>query len=245
MKIAIISDIHSNLNALKEVLKDIEKEGISSIFNLGDTVGYAAQPNECLDLVKEKCSLCIRGNHDAAVCDYMPYEFFNPFAIKAIDYTKKTISNVNMQYLSKLDLVQKTDDLVFVHSSPVFPDNWTYITNEDAAEMVFMTMSMTTSKIVFIGHSHIPVIFKQKGGKVFEFTKPDYMELEEDEKAIVNVGSVGQPRDLDPRACYVIFDPDKKSVQYKRIEYDIDAAFDLIISNGLPPILAERLKRGK
>ncbi len=243
MRIAIVSDIHGNLPALNEVMKDIKKNfsHVDLKVNLGDTVGYGAFPNECVEIVRDEFDVNIMGNHDYAACDYMDYSFFNPFAREAIDFTKEHMLVENKKFICDLPLTYEMDNIVFVHSSPVFPDNWSYILTKDAANVVFL---MLEKDFAFIGHSHYPTVFI-KTPKEVKRIYAEKIVFKKGEKAIINVGSVGQPRDHDHRACYAIFDTEKKELTYRRLEYDIPKAKEAIISSGLPEFLANRLDRGK
>jgi diadenosine tetraphosphatase ApaH/serine/threonine PP2A family protein phosphatase len=243
MKIAVLSDIHSNFHALQAVIEDIQLiDDIDHIINLGDVVGYGAYPNECINIIKNKAKISLMGNHDYAACDFMNYSFFNSFARTAIEFTRKEITEEGLSFLKKLPFTYSFDSNLFVHSSPIFPESWTYILNKKTANFIFTTIEKD-AKTIFIGHSHIPIVFLNEGSKIRSWYGPKiYLE---ESPAIINVGSVGQPRDRDVRACYAIYDLDERSITYRRVQYDIDAAFETIIAKGLPPVLAERLKRGK
>lgn len=243
MKYAILSDIHSNIQALQAVIQDMQdNHDIDEVINLGDIVGYGAHPNSCITTVANIAGISVMGNHDSAVCDLMNYSFFNPYAKEAIEFTKSRISGENMNFLKDQPIEHRIGSAVFVHSSPMFPENWSYILNKDTANFVFVTMDQSI-ETVFIGHSHIPTVYIQNGEEIIK-TYEQHVYFQ-DSRAIVNVGSVGQPRDGDSRACYAIFDTEERMVTYRRVKYDIDTAFEDILSAQLPAILAERLKRGK
>ncbi|MFH1774844.1 MAG: metallophosphoesterase family protein [Methanobacteriota archaeon] len=220
MQVAIISDIHSNLPALREVLKEIKG---MRIFCCGDLVGYAAFPNEVIELVREKKIISILGNHDHAVITGN-VEWFNPVAAFAIDWTRKKIKKENLDFLSSLPRFHE-GEFYMVHGSP--RNQLDEYVSEDYPEGELLGFFKYTSKnAIILGHTHEPFI-KKLGDKL-----------------IFNPGSVGQPRDLDPRAAYAIFDIAAKKVEVKKIEYDIDEAANAIIENGLPEILAHRLYEG-
>ena len=233
MRIAIISDIHSNLEALNRALKEIEREKVDEIVCLGDIVGYGANPNECVDIVKKTTQFVLLGNHDDAAIDLSKTEFFNPFARIAAQWTGQTLTDENRQYISGLPLTLERNALFYVHASPVDPGEWNYIlTSSDTAEN-FEAMS---ANVGFIGHTHVPEVFCED-----LWTR----EIVRGEKFIVNVGSIGQPRDGNPQLSFGIFDTELWSYRNLRFEYDVELAAFKIKKAGLPKNLAERLFVGK
>jgi predicted phosphodiesterase len=233
MRIAIISDIHSNLEALKKALELIEKLSIDEIICLGDIVGYGANPNECIELVRRYCTSVIKGNHDAAVLNVSITENFNDQARSAVMWTRAQLTEKNLNYLHQLPLLNTRNDFLFVHSSPCEPSEWEYIFNEFDAMVAFRCFSQ---KICFIGHSHTPVIFSSTGEYVHRITK--------DERYIVNVGSVGQPRDLNPQLSFGVFDTDTWRYENIRGPYDVELAVKKILATDLPSMLGHRLLMG-
>jgi predicted phosphodiesterase len=233
MRIAIISDIHSNLEALNRAMKEIEKEKVDQIVCLGDIVGYGANPNECVDIVRQNTGHVLLGNHDKAAIDLSKTEFFNPFARIAAEWTSQTLTDENRDYIAGLELTLEINGLFFVHASPVDPGEWNYIlTAADAAE----NFHAMPTDVGFIGHSHVPEVFCED-----LWTR----EIVKGEKFIVNVGSIGQPRDGNPALSFGIFDTDLWSYRNLRFEYDIELAAFKIRKAGLPKNLAERLFVGK
>jgi diadenosine tetraphosphatase ApaH/serine/threonine PP2A family protein phosphatase len=251
--IAIISDIHSNHEALKTVLADIDRRGITTIFCLGDIVGYGPDPRECLDLVMDRSSFSLCGNHDHAVF-YEPANF-NVAAERAAFWTRTALEeepdaakrNRRWKFLASLLPRNEMDGMVFVHGSPrkpineyLFPDD--VYTNPQKLLSNFERMSQMTC---FCGHTHVPGVFVDDP----YFEPPDELGDSQsyaigDEKAIINVGSVGQPRDRDPRAAYAILNDDE--VQFVRIEYDIDVTARKIHDNPhLDDFLGTRLFEGR
>jgi len=242
MKAAIIGDIHSNLEALQAVIKDIKKRRIKSIFCLGDLVGYGADPNECIDLSFKESDIIIAGNHDWAAVGKTDVSYFNPIAAEAIRWTHKQLSTNNTERLKNLALTHNTNDLFLVHATPNKPQKWEYLFSleEFVAEFGYFN-----KQICFIGHSHIPsAVFQDENG-YSDFINENPFPIIKRRKYIVNIGSVGQPRDLDPRACYAIYDGNKNSIEIVRIEYNIPLAEQKIINAGLPEALAERLSAGR
>ena len=275
---AIISDIHSNLAALETVLADIEQRGVNEIICLGDVIGYGPNPRECLDLVREKCRLCIMGNHDHAVL-YEPTNF-NAAAERAAYWTRQVLEtepdlalrNARWEFLGNLAVRAKQEDLLFVHASPRRPIN-EYIFPEDVftnPQKVMANFDRLDGRLCFVGHTHQPGVFLDDP----YFDPPNELPdspyfVVEDERAIVNVGSVGQPRDRDPRASYVLVYPNEENaeeplapgsgslvaqalrcsveqVEFIRLEYDIDATAKQIFDEpALDDMLGQRLYEGR
>lgn len=233
MKIAIISDIHSNLEAFKEALAEVEKERVDEIICLGDIVGYGANPNECVDLVREITPHVLLGNHDEAAIDLSKTEYFNPYARIAAEWTHQTLTEENRAYIASLPFTLERNGLFFVHASPLDPEEWNYIlTSSDALE----NFDSFDTDVCFVGHSHVPEVFGED---------PWSREVVRGEKFIVNVGSIGQPRDGDPRLSFGIFDTEDWTYRNVRSEYDIELAAFKIRKVGLPQNLADRLFVGK
>jgi len=242
MRYAIFSDVHSNLTALEAVIEAYKKEAIDIYLCVGDIVGYAVEPKECIKLVKEICSFTVAGNHDWAVVDLFPINYFNKQAKEAILWTKDKIEQEDKYYLSSLKLVYENRDLTLVHSTLDEPEMFFYMTDIEEAKKTF---DFLRTDICFIGHSHISGVFFEDEEKNIYYDRPSYIKLKENNRYIINVGSVGQPRDGNPFACYCIFDTEKKEVWIKRINYDIKSTYNRIVKEGLPKILAERLYWGR
>ncbi len=242
MKAAVISDIHSNLEALQAVVKDIKKRRIKRIFCLGDLVGYGANPNECVNICMKEAKIMVAGNHDWATIDKTDVSTFNPVAAEAIHWTQKNISKNNQNKLHKMKLTEKVGNILLVHASPQHPEQWRYLFSLEEFKMHFQFFDV---QICFIGHSHIPSAVFQDANSYTDFLRDNPFPLIDNRKYIVNVGSVGQPRDLDPRASYVIFDGNKKSIEIVRLDYNIPLAQQKIIDAGLPEVLADRLLAGR
>ena len=239
MKIAVISDIHANLEALKTVLNYLQTQRISKIICLGDVVGYGPRPNECVELVKTHCDVCLMGNHDHAVLGLTDSRYFNEYARDAVRWTRREISHHNKTFLSSLPFTCEIENTLLVHSSPLEPNKWHYILNGDDAHRNFEN---TRHRLIFIGHSHVPIIFSQKDG----FLRENQLRLNpEDDRYIINTGSVGQPRDGDARSCFVIYDDQEHTLEYIRLQYPIEITSQEIIDQGLPRVLAMRLFAGQ
>lgn len=232
MKYAIISDIHSNLEALQKALTIIDGKKVDEIICLGDVVGYGANPNECAAVVRERCSAIVLGNHDAAALDISLAHDFNSIARHAVEWTGKTLTDDHKDWLSALPLVHRTDDIIFVHASPQFPEEWNYIIDAHDAMDAFDHFD---EKICFFGHTHVPGVFSNRG-RAKTVTR--------DDRYIVNVGSIGQPRDGNPMLSFGIFDTDTWEYELIRSEYSIQDAVDKIFNAGLPKELGYRLQFG-
>jgi diadenosine tetraphosphatase ApaH/serine/threonine PP2A family protein phosphatase len=238
---AIISDIHSNLEALTAVLEDIDKKGIKEIYCLGDVVGYGANPKEVIGLAKN-FDLTLKGNHDCAVETGSAYGF-DYDAAESVEWTKKQLSGFfqqkNMKFLRNLSEKHSENRTVFVHGSPRDPVN-EYILNSKRAAEIFEGY-MKDFDYCFGGHSHIPGIFHYKDREIKKI-EPSENPIQLQPKMIIGVGSVGQPRDNDNRACWVSLD--NNIIQYHRVGYDYKKTQDKIIKAGLPGFLATRLGEG-
>lgn len=233
MRIAIVSDIHGNLEALEKVLSSIRERGIDSVVCLGDIVGYGASPNTCIELIRSVTSRIILGNHDEAAVQLEKMEYFNPYARIAAEWTHDELTAENKAFIENLPFQLNQDGVLFVHSSPYEPEEWHYIiTPTDAA----FNFGHFAEPVCFIGHSHIPDVFCE------DITT---LQVGRGKKFIVNIGSVGQPRDGDWRSSFGIFDTASWTYQNVRTEYDADTAASKIRKAGLPKSLADRLFLGR
>lgn len=232
MKTAIISDIHGNLEALQATLERIETLHVGRIVCLGDIVGYGASPNECVELLRERKIRSVVGNHDKAVTGELSIESFSIVATLGVEWTQSVITKSNKEFLKELQYTAEIDDTLFVHSSPDLPQYFRYLFTQEDAEGSFHAFD---TSICFIGHTHRPAVFCEDRVS---------SQLVSGKRFIVNVGSVGQPRDGDSRGCFVLFDDETFSIEYVRVEYDVNTAADKIIKAGLPQKLADRLALG-
>jgi diadenosine tetraphosphatase ApaH/serine/threonine PP2A family protein phosphatase len=240
VRYAVLGDVHGNLPALEAVLEDIDSFGVDTILCVGDVVGYGANPGDCLHLCRERFHCSVGGNHDCGATGRMDLTYFNADARDAITWTDEQLSERDRDYLGDLPLTAQYDGVSLVHSSPHFPENYSYIQTLYDAELAF---SKLEQDVGFIGHSHVPIIFINSDP--VDYFLVSHFNLPRNRQVIVNVGSVGQPRDLDSRACYVIMDTDEGKVHIRRVEYDIDAAADNIRAAGLPETNAQRLYWGR
>ncbi len=237
--VAFIADIHGNLEALRATFRFLETQQVEVIHCLGDIVGYGPDPNSCIALVKEACTKVVAGNHDWAACGKTSISDFNPIAQEAIRWTREVLNDEEREYLADLPLTSQVNDALLVHSSPVAPELWIYITDPYEARVA---LESCTATHVMVGHTHIPMAFRLCGEKAEYLPCKGELELQQGARYLINVGSVGQPRDGDPRACCVIIKGDK--LIFKRIPYAVEITSRKIIEKGLPPFLAHRIMRG-
>jgi len=241
-RVGVLSDIHGNLHALEAVLAQLQSENVDMIVCCGDVVGYGARPNECVDTLIKLGIPAIAGNHDHAALMLTDITNFNEIAKAAVLWTNKVLREDNVEYLKKLGLgIRDTANNVFyVHASPKEPGEWHYILTMGEARTNF---NYFTEQICFIGHSHQPFIIENDEGNLVCPTRPE-VDIREGCRYLINVGSVGQPRDHNPRACYVVVDFENRKLEIKRCDYDLEGAQKAIIDAGLPRELAERLAHG-
>ncbi|HCN76592.1 MAG TPA: metallophosphoesterase [Verrucomicrobiales bacterium] len=240
MKFCIFGDIHANLEALQSVLWDAHEQGCASHVCLGDIVGYAANPAECLETVREMNCPTVRGNHDEGAASTSNLEELNPLAQAALLWTREQLSEEQRQWLRDLKLVRQVRDFTIVHATLDSPGSWGYVTNRFDAMASF---SYQFTQVCFYGHTHVPRIFEKDDS--VRAARGNEVTLQRGVKYFVNVGSVGQPRDGDWRASYAIYDAQAQTIAIRRVEYDIQTAQDKIRAAGLPSLLAERLALGK
>jgi diadenosine tetraphosphatase ApaH/serine/threonine PP2A family protein phosphatase len=245
MRVAILTDIHSNLPALEAVLGAIDKAGIERRWCLGDVVGYGAQPDECANVVSEHCELSLVGNHDLAVTGEISIDVFSASAAAAVEWTRATAEPATLEFLKSLRPENADQEVGLYHASPRDPV-WEYVLAVDQARECIAAQS---ARVSLIGHSHVALWFSDgpgppggdgggqaEGGKEIEVSS---------DRWLLNPGSVGQPRDGDPRAAWMELDTDEWMATYHRVEYDIDRAAEAIREAGLPELLADRLYVGQ
>ncbi len=249
MKIAIISDIHSNLEALKKVLEFYQSKKADSLFFLGDLVGYGPSPCEACDLMKKYIHNSVMGNHDYAVSyeNNSVLDTFNLSAREMVLWTRNKLNEKSPEYLEilrDLPLLRETENLTFVHSTPYRPQEWNYIFNIRQAYYMFYEFK---TQICFVGHSHQPYILEKNPADELTLIDSNSVTIKKDHRYIINIGSVGQPRDLDNRACIAFLDISSGSGRYElyRLDYDIKKTQHKMRERNLPKYLIDRLKEGK
>lgn len=241
MKWAILSDVHGNLEALQAVLADLRRERAEKIAFLGDAVGYGANPGECLLLLRERTEFLVAGNHDWGAVGLTDVSYFNTAAKAAVLWTGGELSEEDRTFLLRLPLVHQAGGITFVHATPNEPGEWNYIYTYPEAEEAFRSLA---EELAFVGHSHSPVILAKKGKESMFALERGAAVLERGFRYIINVGSVGQPRDGNPQAAYGLYDEGERKFLLKRVPYDIATTQEKIIRAGLPPSLARRLAEG-
>lgn len=241
MRYAILSDIHGNLEALRAVLGDADGRA-DAVLCLGDVVGYGADPEGCVEAIAERCLVVVAGNHDHAVAGRLDLDWFNPAARAAIEWTAACMGDRHRCWLGALPLVRRVEEATLVHASPARPEAWDYLLSAADGHAAFRALA---TPLCFVGHSHLPAVWEQgPTGRRFE-PGPTAVAIAPGCRYIVNAGSVGQPRDRDPRAAWALWDSAAGRVTIRRVAYDVAAARRKIEDAGLPRFLADRLAVGR
>jgi predicted phosphodiesterase len=241
MRLGIFSDVHANIEALSAVMEAYRQEDVDEYYCLGDVVGYGASPNECADIIRKKAEVTILGNHDAAVAGRMDYSYYYEAARHALDLHARQLKAENMEWLKSLPYRHDLDEygVTLCHGSPVRLEEFEYIfAPEQARECLPILADL--NDLTLIGHSHLCKVFALRPGEVEELPARKFT-LREGWKYVVSVGSVGQPRDYDNRASYVVFDAETREFEFKRVEYDIEAAAMKIFEGELERNFGHRL----
>jgi diadenosine tetraphosphatase ApaH/serine/threonine PP2A family protein phosphatase len=243
MRVAIASDIHGNKHAFEAVIAAAEAEGVEELWCLGDLVGYGGDPDACVDLAREHCTVVLAGNHDLAVVEVLSLEDFSRGAALAAQWTREVITDGTREYLRSLDPEGSAGGVGLFHASPRDPI-WEYVLSGLTAELCF---DSTDFRVSFIGHSHVALSFhRPEGEPASGTTRREGVELDlSSGEWLINPGSSGQPRDGDPRAAWLLLDTERQTAIYRRAEYDIAGAQAAIRAARLPDSLAERLQYGQ
>ncbi len=244
MRYAVLSDIHANLEAFRAVLDRIAGLRVDRIANLGDSVGYNPNPNECLEIIRSEGIVSVLGNHDAVAAGIEEPENFNPYARHAALWTREQLTPENRDFLRSLPRERQIDRLFLCHGSIHDTDRYILYQNDVRDNFVMLAALPGRPHLLFLGHSHIQMAFSSEG-RIIEQARSDRISVYDSKLYLINPGSVGQPRDGDPDAAFAVYDSDKGVVSFLRTEYDIPATQDKIIRAGLPPRLAERLSVGR
>ena len=241
----MISDIHANLPALEAVLDAVGATGVEEIWCLGDVVGYGAEPDACADLVRERCSLCLVGNHDLAVLGALDPAAFSEAAAEAVAWTRQSVADRTLEMLRELEPAGQRDGIALFHASPRDPV-WEYVLSAEQADAC---LDAQPERVALIGHSHVSLFFVRppaRLGEVRGAQAGDDTLLDLSAGSwLVNPGSVGQPRDGDPRAAWLELDSGEGTGRFHRVPYDVERAAASIAAAGLPQRLADRLHTGQ
>ena len=240
---AVLGDIHANIDALNAVLDDARAQGVTHFVCVGDVVGYNAAPDACIRVVRDELGCpCVRGNHDHYVSDPgTNLADFHPSAAQVVEWTRSQLAADDVQWLHDLPLQKPVMGFMLVHATLDKPDHWGYVFENQQAEANF---SYQYTPLCFHGHTHVPIIYSNEPGGVVHYQPRDFT-LELGQRLFINVGSVGQPRDGDPRASYVVYDMAARQIRFRRVAYDVQAAMARNRLAGLPEKCASRLEIGR
>ena len=240
MRYAVIADIHANLEAFEVVLNDAKEQKCTHYCCVGDVVGYNANPKEYLEIVRGMGMPVVKGNHDEYCSSEEDLDGFNPHAAEAVNWTRKQLNLEDRKWLRELKYIRLVASFTMVHATLDGPQRWGYVFDRLAAAASF---TYQNTSVCFFGHTHVPLAFVRdsvvRGGTYSKFR------VEPGKKYFVNVGAVGQPRDGNPKAGYVVYDLDEQTIELRRLDYDIPKAQKKILEAGLPHRLADRLSFGK
>lgn len=241
MRYAVLSDIHGNLESLQAALALVKPD--DAVLCLGDTVGYGPNPNECVRAIRDRAQECVLGNHEVAAVDNFGVEYFNPAARTAIEWTQGIIDRENIAWLNGLGYEVRFPEFLLVHGAPV--NYFEYILDKRQAKAAF---ERTDAPLIFIGHTHVAEYYSLDAGGSIGHEHRQHgggLELDPAKRYIIDVGSVGQPRDLNPQPSFVFYEPERKRVEWVRYDYPIAAVQEKILAAGLPGVLAQRLEQGR
>jgi predicted phosphodiesterase len=241
MRVAVISDVHGNYHALETVLREIDAERVDAVWCLGDTVGYGPLPNECCATVEERADVCLVGNHDLVVLGKLSVADFNDEAAAAALWTADVLTPESRAFLESLKPLGRAEGVDLFHASARDPV-WEYVLSEEAAQA---TLELSAAPLVLVGHSHIALAITFDGQEVLGGLAPDGTDIELESRWLLNPGSVGQPRDGDPRAAWMLLDLERRFAAFRRVQYPIEQTQRELRERGLPRSLASRLGHGE
>jgi diadenosine tetraphosphatase ApaH/serine/threonine PP2A family protein phosphatase len=241
LKYIIFSDVHSNLEALDGLVEQIKGIEYDKIACLGDIVGYCADPNPTVNWVRRNCDILLAGNHDYAAVGKTDTSYFNSYALTSCEWTKQVLSEKNKTYLASLPIETVNDGIYWVHSSPHEPGEWHYVVSKAKANQHFANFQ---EPLCFLGHSHRPLILEESPTGTIEIYFNTSFKLKPEHRYIINVGSLGQPRDGNNQPAFVVYDSASGQINFHRFAYDRATTQKKIVANGLPDYLAERLSHG-
>jgi predicted phosphodiesterase len=240
MRVAVISDVHANYQALDAVLSEIDAAGVDAVWCLGDTVGYGPRPNECCDVVRDRAAHCLVGNHDLVVLGDLTVSEFNDEAAAAAIWTTRVLAPASRGFLASLKPFGEVEGVDLFHASARDPV-WEYVLTEEAARA---TLELSAAQLIIVGHSHVALAITAEDGRVDGGPAPGGSKITLDGRRLLNPGSVGQPRDGDPRAAWMLLDLEERFAEFRRVPYSIERTQAEMRELGLPRVLAARLERG-
>jgi len=240
MRVAVISDVHANYHALEAALTEIDAARVDAVWCLGDTVGYGPRPNECCDLVSDRADYCLVGNHDLVVLGELSVSEFNDEAAAAAIWTAEVLTSESRTFLDRLEPLGAADGVDLFHGSARDPI-WEYVLTEEAA---IATLELSSAPLVLVGHSHVALAITLDDGHVSGGPAQGGSKIPLEGRRLLNPGSVGQPRDGDPRAAWLLLDFEERFAEYRRVPYPIERTQAEMRERGLPQALAARLERG-
>ena len=242
MRVAVVSDVHANLPALEAVLAEVDDAGVDEVWCLGDIVGYGPDPGACVEIIRARCAVSLSGNHDLGAIGAIPIDDFNPYAAQANLWTGTVLSEADRAWLGSLPTRTARHDVTLAHGSPREPV-WEYVVS---ARVALESFGCFETEWCLVGHSHAPlVIVEPAPGGTLTAIPGSGGPVEPSGRAIINPGSVGQPRDGDPRAAYAVLDLERKTATFRRAAYDIAQVQTRMREAGLPAYLIDRLERGR
>jgi diadenosine tetraphosphatase ApaH/serine/threonine PP2A family protein phosphatase len=241
MRVAVISDVHANYQALEAVLKEIDAARVDAVWCLGDTVGYGPRPNECCDVVRDRAAYSLVGNHDLVVLGDLELSEFNDEAAAAAIWTSEVLTAESRAFLASLKPSGEVEGVDLFHASARDPV-WEYVLTEEAARG---TLELSSAQLILVGHSHVALAITADDGRVGGGPARGGSKIRLDGRRLLNPGSVGQPRDGDPRAAWMLLDLEGRFAEFRRVPYSIERTQAEMREQGLPPALASRLQRGE
>jgi diadenosine tetraphosphatase ApaH/serine/threonine PP2A family protein phosphatase len=243
MKYGVLGDLHANLSALEVVLADLDRVGVDALLSVGDVVGYGAAPAACIDLLRARGALTVKGNHDAAVVRELDDRYFNNYAREAVRWTQANLDRERKDWLAALPLTLELEHCHLSHGTLFRPELFDYILSTTDADP---SLNVMVKPMCFVGHSHVPIALLRlvDAPKRTAYSTDPEIDLADAARCLLNVGSVGQPRDENPRTGYAVYDTEARRAWLTRLPYDIEREAARIRTAGLPDVLAERLKLG-
>ncbi len=238
----VFSDVHANVEALDAIYQELTERQVEKFVCLGDIVGYGPNPNEVVQMIKDKCDICILGNHDNVALQREAHEHFNPLAQYVIHWTQEVLNDSSIEYLKERPYLIRDNGVYFVHASPKSPSDWFYVNSlDDSVE----ALDFCPDDICFIGHTHCPGFVVKESNESYSVLDKNYFQLKEGQKILINVGSVGQPRDKNPQTSACIYNSETQEFELIRINYDFVSTQNKMVELKFPSFLVHRLTTGQ